>query len=58
VKFELIPFIKNKFINLPRGQHQFLCLEQAIIAEWQSARQDKKFVAKPTQSKQEFIFGK
>jgi hypothetical protein len=49
---------KNKFVNLTRKKHQFLCLQQETIAEWEGAREDKKFVAKPIYSKQEFIFDK
>jgi hypothetical protein len=40
--------MRNKFVNFARRQHQFFCLEKAIIAEWQGAGEDKKFVAKPT----------
>jgi hypothetical protein len=45
-----MPFIKNKFLNLTRRQHQFFCPKQATIGEWQEPREDKKLVAKPTQS--------
>jgi hypothetical protein len=31
-------------------QHQFLCRQQATIAEWQAARENKKFVSQPTQA--------
>ena len=44
----VIPFPRNKVINLTRRQHKFLCLERATIAEWQGASEDQKFVAKPT----------
>ena len=30
----VIPFAKNKFINLTRRHHKFLCLQRATIAEW------------------------
>ena len=46
---KIIPFQKNKVINLTRRQHKFLSLERATIAEWQSASEGQKFVAKPTQ---------
>jgi hypothetical protein len=49
-----MPFVKNKFLNLTRSQHQFLCLEQGAIAEWQGAREDKKFVTQPTQSSRDY----
>ena len=45
----LIPFVRNKFINLTRRQHKFLCLERATIAGRQGASEDQEFVAKPTQ---------
>jgi hypothetical protein len=35
---------------LTRKRQQLFSLEQATIAQWQAAREDKKFVAKPTQS--------
>ncbi len=49
-KSVVIPFIRNTFLNLTRRQHRFLCLKQTIIAEWQGAREEEKFVAKPMQS--------
>jgi O-6-methylguanine DNA methyltransferase len=45
----ITPFARNKFINLTRRQHNFLCLERATIADRQGANEDQKFVAKPTQ---------
>ena len=45
----VIPFARNKFINLTRRQHKFLCLERATIAGRQGASEDQKFVAKPSQ---------
>ena len=53
---KLIPFAKNKVINLTRRRHKFLCLERAAIAEWQGASEDQKFVAKPTQSNMTLFF--
>jgi hypothetical protein len=49
-KKEMISFSENKFVHFTRRQHQFFCLEQATIAEWQGAREGEKCVAKPTQS--------
>jgi hypothetical protein len=46
---QVIPFARNKFINLTRRQHKFFCLERVTIADRQGAREDQKFVAKPTQ---------
>jgi hypothetical protein len=48
--YTLIPFIKNKFVNLTRRKDQFFYQEKTTIAEWQGARKEEKFVAKPTQS--------
>jgi hypothetical protein len=45
----IIPFARNKFINLTRRWHKFLCLEQATIADRQGTSEDQKFIAKPTQ---------
>ena len=56
-KHRLIPFPTNKFINLTRRHHKFLCLEQETIAEWQGAREDQKFVATPTQSNMNLFVG-
>ena len=56
----LRPYQKIKIIDLMlshlRRQHKFLCLEDATIAEGQGASEDRKFVAKPTQSNMTLFF--
>ena len=52
----MIPFAKNKFINLTRRRHKFLCLERATIASGQGTSEDQKFVLKPPQLNMNLFF--